>query len=193
MGLTSNQEVNQLTRESLMTALMQLLASQPLDKISVTELTQRAGVSRMAYYRNYASINAILQDLCNQFFVRILTKGEEFIINNQWYNFWQHLFNFLYDNQNDVKIMLGSQQQSTYILAYLNAAFSDNDPDPKARYIARGMIGLAFNVMTEWVQNDFDMPPQELANLCMTFTTQEIEPNQHLTLSDSYKHFTQNN
>lgn len=191
MGTTSNQEVNQLTREALMTALMQLLATQPLDKISITELTQRAGVSRMAYYRNYSSTTAILQDLCNQFFFRILAKGEEFIVDGQWYKFWQHLFSFLYENQEEVKIILGSQQQSAYILTYLNEAFSANDPDTNARYIARGMIGLAFNVMTEWVQNDFDITPHELANLCMTFTTQEIQPDKSFPLSTAYKNFTQ--
>lgn len=191
MGTTSNQEVNQLTRESLMTALMQLLATQPLDKISVTELTKRAGVSRMAYYRNYASTMAILQDLCNHFFSRILAKGEEFIVNGQWYYFWQHLFTFLYTNQEEVKIILGSQQQSTHILTYLNEAFAQNDPDTNARYIARGMIGLAFNIMTEWVQNDFDVTPQELANLCMTFTTQPLPQENKIPLSTTYKNFTQ--
>lgn len=191
MGTTSNQEVNQLTREALMTALMQLLATQPLDKISITELTRRAGVSRMAYYRNYSSTTAILQDLCNQFFFRILTKGEEYIVDGQWYKFWQHLFSFLYENQEEVKVILGSQQQSAYILTYLNEAFSANDPDTNTRYIARGMIGLAFNVMTEWVQNDFDITPQELANLCMTFTTQEIQPDKGFPLSTAYKNFTQ--
>ncbi len=48
----SNEETNRLTRESLETALLQLLQEQDIRDISIEALVQRAGVSRMAYYRN---------------------------------------------------------------------------------------------------------------------------------------------
>ncbi len=48
------------TQEYLVHALMQLTRSKPLSSISVTELTNRAGVSRMTYYRNYNSMSEIL-------------------------------------------------------------------------------------------------------------------------------------
>jgi AcrR family transcriptional regulator len=41
--------------EAIFSALMTLMKTQPYEKISVTEITAKAGVSRMAYYRNYTS------------------------------------------------------------------------------------------------------------------------------------------
>lgn len=173
MTTPSNQEINQLTREAIMTAMMQLLDTKSIDQLSVTELTKRAGVSRMAYYRNYDSMTAIFQDICNQLFYRILAQGEAFILSGDWYCFWLHLFTFLYENQQEVKLVLGNEMQSYFVLNYLNAAFSDDYSEATTRYNVRGMIGLAFNVMTEWVNNQFDISPEDLATLCMNFSTQQ--------------------
>lgn len=169
----NNQEINQLTREAIMTAMMQLLESKTIEQISVTELTKRAGVSRMAYYRNYESMTAIFQDICNQLFYRILAEGEAFILSGNWHQFWLHLFTFLYENQAEVKLILGNEMQSYFVLNYLNAAFSEDYSEATIRYNVRGMIGLAFNVMTEWVNNQFDISPNDLADLCMNFSTQQ--------------------
>ena len=49
----NNKESNQLTRECLQLALIHLMAEQPYEKITVSEIVRRAGVSRTAFYRNY--------------------------------------------------------------------------------------------------------------------------------------------
>ncbi len=46
---------NVFTKKCMVTALMQLMEEKPFSNISITEITNRAGVSRMAYYRNYKS------------------------------------------------------------------------------------------------------------------------------------------
>lgn len=52
---------NQLARECIVTALIQLTEQKPFSAITVSELTQRAGVSRMTYYRNYTSKEDVFQ------------------------------------------------------------------------------------------------------------------------------------
>lgn len=185
MTATNNQEVNQLTREAIMTAMVQLLETKTFDEISVTELTQRAGVSRMAYYRNYKSMTAIFQDICNQLFYRILAEGEHYILSGDWHKFWLHLFEFLYTNQDEVKRVLGNEQQSYFILNYLNQAFGSHSLKATTRYNIRGMIGLAFNVMTEWINHDFDISPDELAFLCMNFSTQQPNEMDQIVINSS--------
>ena len=49
----NNKESNQLTRECLQLALMHLMGEHPYEKITVSEIVRRAGVSRTAFYRNY--------------------------------------------------------------------------------------------------------------------------------------------
>lgn len=59
----SGEESNRISRECLRTALMQLLSEKDFQKISVTELAQRAGVSRATFYRNYSDKEALLREI----------------------------------------------------------------------------------------------------------------------------------
>lgn len=58
----SNREANAITRESLFEALLILVEKKPFEKITVSELVKRAGVSRTAFYRNYNSISEIVEE-----------------------------------------------------------------------------------------------------------------------------------
>ena len=53
--MSAKNAANQLARECIVTALLQLLKEKPLSALSISEITSRAGVSRMTYYRNYKS------------------------------------------------------------------------------------------------------------------------------------------
>ena len=50
-----NQENKAITRESIEISLLQLLEKKDFKKITISELVERAGVSRAAFYRNYLS------------------------------------------------------------------------------------------------------------------------------------------
>ena len=58
----SNREANAITRDSLFEALLILVEKKPFEKITVSELVKRAGVSRTAFYRNYNSITEIVEE-----------------------------------------------------------------------------------------------------------------------------------
>lgn len=53
-------ESNLLTKECIVTALLRLMQEKKYESISITDITNLAGVSRMAYYRNYKSKDEIL-------------------------------------------------------------------------------------------------------------------------------------
>ncbi|KRL84696.1 TetR/AcrR family transcriptional regulator [Lacticaseibacillus pantheris] len=55
------QQIREDSINYLTTALLQLLEKKPLAEIKVTELVARAGVSRMAYYRNFDTLEDILR------------------------------------------------------------------------------------------------------------------------------------
>ncbi|WP_461226164.1 TetR/AcrR family transcriptional regulator [Lacticaseibacillus suihuaensis] len=62
--MAATQHATQIKNDSqqyLTEALFQLLATKPLNAITVTALVARAGVSRMAFYRNYATLEDILR------------------------------------------------------------------------------------------------------------------------------------
>lgn len=48
---------NLFAKECIVSALIQLIYAKPLSSITISELCQKAGVSRMTFYRNYKSID----------------------------------------------------------------------------------------------------------------------------------------
>lgn len=48
-------DTHELIEQCILDALIQLLQKHPYDEITITDITNKAGVSRMAYYRNYES------------------------------------------------------------------------------------------------------------------------------------------
>ncbi len=59
----SNEESNRITRECLQSALIHLMGKKDFERITVSELVQRAGVSRTSFYRNYSAKEDILMDM----------------------------------------------------------------------------------------------------------------------------------
>lgn len=93
----SNDEQKQLTRQCLFDALMILWEKKPYDKITITEIAQKAGVSRMAFYRNYESKDEIvwarLKEL-NDAYLEDLARETEMRIED----FTVHLYEYVRDN-----------------------------------------------------------------------------------------------
>ena len=55
-------ETKEFTKNCIMDALIQLMHTKDYNDITITDITKRAGVSRMSYYRNYKSKDDILLD-----------------------------------------------------------------------------------------------------------------------------------
>ena len=54
------QQIKQDSQTYLTTALLQLLETKDLSDITVAQVVRRAGVSRMAFYRNFDTLDDIL-------------------------------------------------------------------------------------------------------------------------------------
>ena len=61
---SSKNTPNQQTREKIVNALLTLIKEKPLSTITITELTQLAGVSRMAFYRNFSTKEEVFSSQC---------------------------------------------------------------------------------------------------------------------------------
>lgn len=109
----SNEESNKLTKECLQTALLQLLLNKSIDKILITELVERAGISRSAFYRNYNTKKEILVDILDQITDNITSNIKSFITSDK-YVWLVNFFQTIKDNTKNILLFL-----HTDILKYL--------------------------------------------------------------------------
>ncbi|EQC77245.1 Transcriptional regulator, TetR family,putative [Streptococcus sp. HSISM1] len=87
-----NRENNAITRESIEISLLQLLEKKDLKKITISELVQRAGVSRAAFYRNYDSKEEILESIFQSSIAKITKSLDGYNFKTDLYQVWVYLF-----------------------------------------------------------------------------------------------------
>ena len=72
----NNVEQKTFNQQCLYTALMQMSNKKTIDSITIGELCDYAGVSRMTYYRSYTSKEEILLQHLEECFVRFISQLE---------------------------------------------------------------------------------------------------------------------
>lgn len=80
-----NASMSQMTKRALVASLKDLLAEKPLDKITVTDLTEHCGVNRMTFYYHFKDIYDLVEWACIESATRALA-------GQKTYDTWQQGF-----------------------------------------------------------------------------------------------------
>ena len=165
----SNKEANRLTKECLITALMELLKSKELDRITVAELTRKAGVSRTAFYSNYDSIQDVLHEGVYEF----LSRLNDQILNaiNHESNMFFTLIRGMQKKSDIVKLLMKSNIEQTILDQmgdYIRASYPDIDH--RTYYLIIGTAGLVRNIVFEWFGSGCRESAAEISEICDELT-----------------------
>ena len=143
----SNEESNKVTRECLRIAMFKLMGKEEFDKISITELTKYAGVSRVAFYRNYESKEALVEDLCQTLFkaLQLSLTGELYLSDRrQWY---ENFFRTIHENSEYFAIYLkaGLRLTDGLMLEFISPSTTVEE-----RYANAAREGAFTGILIEW-------------------------------------------
>lgn len=154
-------EAHEIVVESITDALLILMKKKPLSEINVSELCNKAGVSRVSFYRNFTSLEDILlkylKKCTDDWWVEFSKKSEEEIQQT----FWPALLS-QYKNHTEL-IGLLKKNDVTHILK--DHIFSCCGPKPehdeKSAYICACLAGLIYGFVDEWIKRGMnDKPPK---------------------------------
>lgn len=159
----SNEESNKVTKECLRIAMFKLMGREDFEKISITEISKYAGVSRVAFYRNYSSKEELVEDICRSLFSELTEslKNERFRTNRKaWYTeFFQTI-----------------QANSDYFQIYLNANLRLSDgnilesvyPSSTAEEYYRNAAreGAFVSILTDWFRSGMKESPEKMGTIC---------------------------
>ena len=59
--MNKKQEANEFVKECITTALLQIMEGKDFEAITITELTRKAGVGRVSFYRNFESKEDVIR------------------------------------------------------------------------------------------------------------------------------------
>lgn len=168
----SNQiEADLPKKERLFQALIEQLRIQSMDEINISQLCQKAGVSRMYYYRNYVSLEDIVREKLDQMFHDYLLqiekykrKGHEAI----------RVFFFQFFRQFQTELLILLQSDMRYIIHYSfkdylkvlvnNYFLNEVRPSIEPYWQSYVSAGLA-DVLFIWILSGAKESDQEMVNI----------------------------
>lgn len=162
-----NRQINQVTRESLSIALIYLMNEKPFEKITITELVDRAGVSRTAFYRNYESKEDLLSEIGKSLTNRIselrgLNRNREFS-----YDWYLDLFRTIKEHKESYSLFINANLTVKMLFnrnTFVDVVFPASERTERYRLIAEE--GAMQNVINTWFSEGMKESPEEMAELC---------------------------
>lgn len=152
----STNHSKQFSRDCMVQALMQLLQTKSLSNITISELTERAGVSRMTYYRNYNSMDEIfisyLKDLLDAYRQDVAAWPDKGNYNDyrnmlHCYEYFDHYREFIACLVNTGLGHLLLQALDSYILD----TYYREDKGRDFYYTLRAFSGSLYNIYVTWI------------------------------------------
>lgn len=101
------------TKRKLSKSLISLLTSKSITEIDVSELCEKAGINRTTFYKHYASLYHLLDELIVQFFKRIETLFLSFSSGENTTSKVAYLLKYLKQNREFVTIIMNNNSFSS--------------------------------------------------------------------------------
>lgn len=160
----NNAQQKAFFQQCLYEALMQLMQEKKFDKISVGELCQRAGVSRMTYYRSYNSKEDILLQHLDECFASYL----EGLDVRDFYEVALSFFHFWRGQERQFLIAVVKSELSAQLMDkfydYLDHIFSLMDLNVEVTSYAKSFLaGGLYKMLIDWMRNDTQDSPEIMA------------------------------
>lgn len=140
----NNYESNQVTREAIRDALYILMQKKDFSEIKITEIINKSGVSRSAFYRNYKTKEDIIQELVSEFLILFNSKITMSLTTN-----WQMGFDYFLENKQKLNLII--QARLEHLL--LNEVNKNLDYSRGDDFVQAMNNGLIYNVIIYWAKS----------------------------------------
>ena len=165
--------MSQTTKRALETSLKKLLLKKPINKITISDITDDCGVNRMTFYYHFTDIYDLARWAC-------MEDAEQAIANNKTYDTWQqgflNIFNAVLENKPfivnvyraldrvQVENYLNTQTQKL-LMGVIEEKAQDMVIAEKDMVFIADFFKYAFNgIMLNWIADDMKEDPKYIVD-----------------------------
>ena len=171
--------------EAIHDAFFLILKEKELDKITVSDITKRAGIVRSTFYNHYENIPALVTSIEDKTIEDIFSLMNTFHPKNDWdvcksyylticqYTMTNPLLANLLRNPGDDTFF---EKAVTMFHRYVRQVTQNTSPSHQSQeersYMIACTIGSTLGVLHKWAKDDFRVPPETIADiLTQAFTS----------------------
>ena len=181
-------EKENLTKKYIYTAFLQLLEKKHYDEISVCEICNKAGISRMSFYRNFES----KEDLTFNGIKFIVSNIEETFKTLKVINKFTIIQEFFYTARNykNALISLQNSQIEKSLKEIITKELSENNNidyfNKTSKYIPILYFSAITSVLLAWLKQGAEESPEDMAKmLSNALNIDLLEPSKPLSNEDN--------
>lgn len=155
----TNQDASRYVRKSILTALYELMKVKPFSEIHIQEITEKAGVSRISYYRNYKS----KEDILDSYMLYETSKFHEAHKGENEEEFLFHLLEHLQHFKEQFRLLY--QNNLSYLFAehiYSWCGPKKETEDHEA-YLLSATSYAIFGFVDEWIKRGMNGDPRDVS------------------------------
>lgn len=158
---------NAFFKDCVADAFFDLMKNKPVNKITVTEIANRAGVGRMTYFRNFKNKMEIvlykLEQIHTKYYSTLSTQPKTKLENAF------ALLNCIYSNK-EIYLLIHKQCPFMLLVFFLLKTVNDTDTITENKYMGfwfgYGFSGLIY----KWCDEKFKETPEEILSIVKKWT-----------------------
>ncbi|MFD2639978.1 TetR/AcrR family transcriptional regulator [Piscibacillus salipiscarius] len=173
------------TRKVLKESLISLLKDKPISSVTVKEICELADINRSTFYTHYNDQFDLLEKIEEEIaddLVQYL-NSYSLSIEEESIEMTQKLLEYITNNQYMFEILLNENADPMFEKRMMNIAKrfimfnwmnEHNVEQSDSRYLSTFVVSGAINVIKDWLDNDLDKSPKEMAKLISQFTNEGL-------------------
>lgn len=166
---------NDYTRQYITNALIKLMQIKDYKDITISEITEKAGVGRVTYYRNFKSKEDIIVEYFNENANLFISNKAYSITKEDYYLTALNAFKEFKNHIDFFKLIVKAHLEYIY-LDYLNKMLVLNfleNYKTKPVHFAYLYAGALFNISMQWLKSDCAEDAEDIAKLFYNFIFQD--------------------
>lgn len=168
----------QLTKEYITESLFILMKSKNYTDITIQDITNKAGVNRSTYYRNFSSKEDIVKFFLNKIMDNYLEEYKEmknYSMKTYLYTIFKHFYYY------KDELLLMNKNGLTHIFLnvlnnYFNKIYNLAQTSLEMQYELYYHIGGIYNDYMLWFSHDMKETPEELADIVYSSIKEGLTP-----------------
>jgi AcrR family transcriptional regulator len=160
-----------LSKDSIFTALMKLLEKKSFNSITITQITETAGVSRMAFYRSYQTKEDVITDYISEMFNEFTDSLKRLEVDDK-YHAVRLYFSFFKGKSEFISILIKSELTYIFyerlcdtIVDFFKTQDDITRDDPTfTNYLAQFTAAGLFRTLLDWIKGGSVESVEEMTN-----------------------------
>ena len=164
MQALSKKEIHENNLKNIEDAAIDLLEHVHYDNITVTDICNKANISRQTFYKNYSGVDDVISSYIQSVFDQIFQTTVTMIGARNGAEFYRPIFEKVRDRQDFFKIIFSENESMMFRLFLMYADKIDDPHIHFKKYEREFYVGAFFAIIRQWVLNDCKEPIDELVD-----------------------------